>query len=240
MGEDRDGNRPVEGVLRMAATALSCVVVNGIVKHLGTELPAAQSAFIRFASGLVILAPALRAAQGMRFAASTWRFFGWRGVFHVVAVIFWFRAVVQVPVAEIAAISFLNPVIMLVLAALLLGKGLSRGRVLGAAGADGGGGSDADRDLGLAADGRGAAGLAGGGGHDESLHDDAAFRATPLAVTQPVVFLQILVTSLLGALAFGEPAEGSVILGGALIVAAVSLNTWTETRREMALPQSEA
>jgi len=54
MGEDRDGNRPVEGVLQMAATALSCVVVNGIVKHLVTELPAAQSAFLSSALHLAL------------------------------------------------------------------------------------------------------------------------------------------------------------------------------------------
>jgi drug/metabolite transporter (DMT)-like permease len=66
-----------------------------------------------------------------------------------------------------------------------------------------------------------------------------AFRAAPLAVTQPVVFLQILWASLLGALVFGEPVDAFVILGGALIVAAVSLNSWAEARREPLSPQPE-
>jgi drug/metabolite transporter (DMT)-like permease len=59
-----------------------------------------------------------------------------------------------------------------------------------------------------------------------------AFRAAPLAVTQPVIFLQILWASLLGAFVFGESVDAFVILGGALIVAAVSLNSWTDARRD--------
>jgi drug/metabolite transporter (DMT)-like permease len=67
-----------------------------------------------------------------------------------------------------------------------------------------------------------------------------AFRAAPLAVTQPVVFLQILWASLLGALVFGEAVDGFVILGGAIIVAAISLNGWSEAQRDRVPPQPEA
>jgi drug/metabolite transporter (DMT)-like permease len=59
-----------------------------------------------------------------------------------------------------------------------------------------------------------------------------AFQAAPLAVTQPVVFLQILWASILGVLVFDEALDGFVILGGALIVAAFNLNIWSEVRRE--------
>ena len=41
-----DLGRPVEGVLWMLTTTLAFVGVNGIVRHLGTELPAAQSAAV--------------------------------------------------------------------------------------------------------------------------------------------------------------------------------------------------
>ncbi|MFN3578485.1 MAG: EamA family transporter, partial [Tabrizicola sp.] len=66
-----------------------------------------------------------------------------------------------------------------------------------------------------------------------------AFRAAPLAVTQPVTFLQILWATLLGTLVFAEPVDGLVILGGALIVGAVSLNTWAEARKGRIPPQPE-
>lgn len=55
-----------------------------------------------------------------------------------------------------------------------------------------------------------------------------AFAAAPVTVTQPVTFLQLVWAVLLGALMFGEPADGWVILGGAVIMGAVSFITWRE------------
>ncbi|MCC6306381.1 MAG: DMT family transporter [Rhodobacteraceae bacterium] len=68
------------------------------------------------------------------------------------------------------------------------------------------------------------------------------FQAAPLTVTQPVTFLQLIWATLLGALAFGEPLDPFVILGGAIIMAAVSFITWREAviRRRMITPPPEA
>ncbi|MES2335568.1 MAG: DMT family transporter [Pseudomonadota bacterium] len=291
-----DLGRPVEGVLWMLTTTLAFVGVNGIVRHLGTELPAAQSAFIRFAFGLVFLAPAVWAVRRVALPAGIWPLFLWRGALHVAAVIFWFWAMARVPVAEMAAIGFLNPVVVLVIAGLLLGEGLGRGRVLSVAVALVGalvvlrpglrevslghlsqlvatllfavsyifakrlsgmapasvvvGVLSVTVSLGLApmawwvwepVTGVQLAWLAGVAGLATLGHYTMtrAFRAAPLAVTQPVTFLQILWATLLGALVFGEAVDGFVILGGALIVGAVSLNTWAEARRGRIPPQPE-
>lgn len=291
-----DLGRPVEGVLWMLATGLAFVGVNGIVRHLGTELPAAQSAFIRFGFGLVFLAPALVAMRQERLQPGIWRLFLWRGGLHVLAVILWFWAMARVPVAEMAAIGFLNPVIVLVIAGLLLGEGLGKGRVVSVlvalAGAlvvlrpglreisDGHLSQLAATvcfavsyifakrlsgmappsvvvavlsvtvSLGLApvaiwvwqpVSGVQLAWLAVVAGLATLGHYTMtrAFRAAPLAVTQPVTFLQILWATALGALVFGEAVDGFVILGGALIVGAVSLNTWAEARRGRIPPQPE-
>jgi drug/metabolite transporter (DMT)-like permease len=291
-----DLGRPVEGALWMLATGLAFVGVNGIVRHLGTDLPAAQSAFLRFVFGLVFLAPALVAMRGTRLPAGIWPLFLWRGALHVAAVIFWFWAMARVPVAEMAAIGFLNPVIVLVIAGLLLGEGLGRGRVVSVLVALMGalvvlrpGLREvspghlaqlaatvcfavsyilAKRLSGMAPASvvvamlsvtvavglapiaawvwqpvsavqlawlAGVAALATLGHYTMTR----AFRAAPLAVTQPVTFLQILWAALLGALVFGEAVDGLVILGGALIVGAVSLNTWAEARRGRIPPQPE-
>ncbi|MDK2774601.1 DMT family transporter [Tabrizicola sp.] len=291
-----DLGRPVEGVLWMLTTTLAFVGVNGIVRHLGTELPAAQSAFIRFAFGLVFLAPAVWAMRRVALPAGIWPLFLWRGALHVAAVIFWFWAMARVPVAEMAAIGFLNPVVVLVIAGLLLGEGLGRGRVLSVAVALVGalvvlrpglrevslghlsqlvatlffavsyifakrlsgmapasvvvGVLSVTVSLGLApmawwvwepVTGVQLAWLAGVAGLATLGHYTMtrAFRAAPLAVTQPVTFLQILWATLLGALVFDEAVDGFVILGGALIVGAVSLNTWAEARRGRIPPQPE-
>lgn len=55
-----------------------------------------------------------------------------------------------------------------------------------------------------------------------------AFRAAPMTVTQPVTFLQLVWATTLGALVFGEPVDGWVVLGGLVILASVSFITWRE------------
>ncbi len=55
-----------------------------------------------------------------------------------------------------------------------------------------------------------------------------AFAAAPMTVTQPVTFLQLVWAVLLGAVLFGEPIDGWVMLGGAVIMASVSFITWRE------------
>jgi drug/metabolite transporter (DMT)-like permease len=55
-----------------------------------------------------------------------------------------------------------------------------------------------------------------------------AFAAAPLTVTQPVTFLQLVWAVLLGAVFFGEPVDVWVVVGGIVIMAAVSFITWRE------------
>jgi drug/metabolite transporter (DMT)-like permease len=289
-----DPGRPLEGVLWMLATTIAFVAVNGVVRHLGTDLPAAQSAFIRFAFGLLFLAPAIWQARATRFPLPVLRLFGLRGALHVVAVVFWFYAMARVPVAEMAAIGFLNPVAVLVIAGLLLGEGLGRGRVIsilvalvgalivlrpGLREVSVGHLSQLAATLCFATSyiiAKRLSGLAPASvvvavlsvtvavglaplawwvwqpvtgvqlawlalvaalatvGHYTMTR---AFSAAPLAVTQPVTFLQIVWAALLGALVFGEAVDAFVLLGGAMIVGAVSLNTWAEARRGRIPPQ---
>lgn len=55
-----------------------------------------------------------------------------------------------------------------------------------------------------------------------------AFRAAPLSVTQPVTFLQLIWATALGVFVFAEPVDIWVIMGGTIIIAAVSFITWRE------------
>lgn len=113
----------------MVLSTLAFVGVNGIVKHLGTDLPAAQSAFLRFAFGVFVFLPMLPGMLRTAYPAPIWRLFLLRGVLHVAAVLFWFYAMARVPVADMSAIGFLNPVLVLIIAGLLLGEGLSARRL---------------------------------------------------------------------------------------------------------------
>ncbi len=68
------------------------------------------------------------------------------------------------------------------------------------------------------------AALATGGHYTMTL----AFASAPLTVTQPVTFLQLVWAVLLGWLAFGEAVDIWVVLGGVLIIGAVTFITWRE------------
>jgi drug/metabolite transporter (DMT)-like permease len=278
-------NRPIEGVVWMVLTGLHFVAVTGIVRQLGTDIPAAQSAFIRFVFGLIFLVPALVLALRAGLPRGTRPLFGLRGALHTLAVILWFYAMARIPVAEVTAIGYLNPIVVTAGAALFLGETLALRRIaaigialagalvvlrpglreievghlaqLGAAVSFGLSYLVAKRLSAIAPAGAIVAvlsltvtvGLApfayavwvpvtwmqlgwlalvavfATGGHYCMMR---AFAAAPLSVTQPVTFLQLVWASLLGALVFGEAVDPFVILGGAIIIGAITYMTWRE------------
>ncbi len=114
----------------MLASGLSFVWVNGIVRYLGTDLPAAQSAFIRFAWGALFLSPQLFAILRRGIPPKIWKLHLGRGVFHVAAVLMWFFAMARIPMAEVTAIGYLNPVLLTLGTALFLGEKLALRRIL--------------------------------------------------------------------------------------------------------------
>lgn len=57
-----------------------------------------------------------------------------------------------------------------------------------------------------------------------------AFRAAPVSVTQPAAFLQLVWSVLVGMTFFAEPIDPFVVLGGAIIVSAISFIAWREAK----------
>ncbi|NEX47820.1 DMT family transporter [Rhodobacter sp. ETT8] len=280
----------------MLASGLSFVGVTGIVRYLGTDLPAAQSAFVRFAWGALFLAPALIGLLRQGFAGLHLGLHLGRGVVHVAAVICWFYAMARIPVAEVTAIGYLNPVLLTLGTVVFFGERLTLRRVLAIAVALGGAlivlrpglrevtdghiaqigaavcfaGSYlfAKRLSGVASAGQivamlslivtlGLAPLAAWVWVPMDLEQLAwlavvaacatsghycmsrAFAAAPIAVSQPVVFLQLIWAALLGWAAFGERVDVFVLIGGAVIVGSVSYITWAEARERRRGPVPE-
>jgi len=279
--------RDLTGIFWMLVTGLCFVMVNGTVRWLGQALPAAEGAFIRFAIGLVFLLPALVPALRRGFSPRIWGLFAMRGALHTVAVILWFFAMARITVAEVTAIGFLNPIVVTVGAALLMGERISWRRAiailfallgamivlrpglrvlepghlaqLGASVTFGASYLVAKRlsgevpasvvvgmmsltvCIGLApfaamnwvAPSLGqcavlaCTALFATAGHYTMTR---AFAAAPLTVTQPVVFLQLIWASLLGALVFAEPVDIWVLIGGAVMIGAICYITWRESR----------
>ncbi len=122
-------NRPVIGILWMLATGLCFICMTAGVKHVGADVPAAQSAFLRFALGLVFLLPMVGPLFRLRLSRQGWSLTALRGVVHTGAVILWFFAMTQIPLAEVTAMNYLNPIYVTLGAALFLGERLALRRV---------------------------------------------------------------------------------------------------------------
>ncbi len=115
----------------MVLSTLSFVGITGIVRHLGSDLPAGQSAFIRYAFGLLILAPAFLKLARNPPALDLIKLFTLRGLAHAFGVTLWFYAMARIPIAEVTAIGYLTPILVTVGAAIFLGEKLRARRVAG-------------------------------------------------------------------------------------------------------------
>lgn len=114
--------RPIRGVLWMVLTGLFFVGVSATVKYGAQGLPAAQAAFLRYLVGLVFILPMIWRLKDLRLPGLAWRLFAWRGLFHTIAVTMWFFAMTRIPLAEVAAMNYLSPIYITILASLLLGE----------------------------------------------------------------------------------------------------------------------
>ena len=281
--------RPVAGILWMLLTGALFVAVTAIVKHVGSEIPAPQAAFLRYLLGLVFLLPMIRPMLRASLDRRTMTLFGTRGVAHAIGVMLWFYAMTQIPIAEVTAMNYISPVYVTIGAALFLGEKLAARRIAAVVVALIGALiilRPGVREISpghlamlvnavlfavsyliakVLAD-RMSAGVVVGwlsiivtlvlapfaaavwvtpsweeiawlflvaafatGGHFTMT---LAFRCAPIAVTQPVTFLQLVWATLLGAVAFSEPADAWVIFGGSIIIGSVSFITWREAVRK--------
>lgn len=104
----------------MFVTGLCFVCVTVIVRYIGPRIPAAESAFIRYLAGTVLLIPVYyRIYRGsVRIKVSA--MMGIRGVAHGVGVLLWFYAMARIPIAQVTALGYLTPVLVTVAAVVFL------------------------------------------------------------------------------------------------------------------------
>ncbi len=292
-GMKKTQQSPALGVFWMIVTGLCFVAVTALVKILDNAVPAAEAAFLRYVLGLVFLLPVLKSLFALRLDRRMWWMFTLRGAAQTLGVICWFYAMSRIPIAEVTAMNYLNPIYVTIAAALFLGEKLAFRRIVAIGVAFLGaliilrpGFREvnsghlamlftavffavsyllakllADKvpasmvvamlsvtvtiglapfafavwvtpDLWTLAICFGVACFATGGHYAMTL----AFKAAPLTVTQPVTFLQLVWAVTLGAVAFGEPADVFVILGGALIMASVIFITLREAQLKRRMP----
>ena len=280
-----DTQRPLHGVAWMLVTGLCFVGVTAVVKHVGTGVPAAQAAFLRYALGIVFLVPMIRPLMQANLSKRAVGLFTLRGVVHTGGVILWFYAMTRITIAEVTAMNYMSPIYVTIGAALFLGEKLAARRLLAIAAALVGAliilrPGVRELNAGHLAMVATAFSFAGSYLFAKRMASEAsptvivamlsitvtiglapfaiavwvpptveqlswlflvaafataghysmsrAFAVAPVSVTQPVTFLQLVWSVTLGALVFGEPVDGWVVLGGVVIMAAVSFIAWRE------------
>lgn len=120
-----------QGIAWMAATGILFAAVTGVIRHIGSDMPAPEAAFIRYAIGVVLVIPAItRNWQGLP-DTGTLKLYTFRGIIHGSAVTLWFYAMARIPISEVTAIGYLSPIFVTIGAALFLGEKLRMRRIGG-------------------------------------------------------------------------------------------------------------
>lgn len=127
---DTAAHRPVAAIFWMLVTGLCFVAVTALVKMVGPRLPASETAFLRYALGLVFLIPMIRPILNARLTRRQVGLFSLRGVLHTGGVVLWFYAMARIPIAEVTAMNYLSPVYVTIGAALFLGEKMAFRRIM--------------------------------------------------------------------------------------------------------------
>ena len=276
-------SRPLQGIAWMILTGIFFVAVTGPVRHLGTEIPAVQGAFIRYVFGTILILPiAIRLWCRPTFTlpkGTEIKLYGLRGLAHGAAVLLWFYAMARISIAEVTAIGYVTPLFTTVAAVIFLREVLRVRRIVALV--IGFCGAMIILRPGLQAIEWGAAAqffatpcfavsfiLAKKLTRTRSAEEivvmlsigcmlfllpgalwqwqtptatqlawlaltalfatlghytlTRAFACAPLTVTQPIMFLQLIWATMLGYFVFDEKPEPWIILGGAVIVCAIT------------------
>jgi drug/metabolite transporter (DMT)-like permease len=118
-----------KAIVWMLLSGVMFVAVTGIVRHLGSNLPAVQAAFIRYAIGLALLSPFLIRALRLDPVPRRLGLHLGRGLVHGIAIILWFYAMARIPIVDVTAIGFTAPLFVTIGAAVFLGERLRARRI---------------------------------------------------------------------------------------------------------------
>ena len=296
IAEKQQSETTLAGIGWMVLTGFCFVGVTGIVRYIGSDIPAVEAAFIRYAFGVLLFLPMMRPVLKNPPSLGILKLHAARGLVHGIGVILWFCAMARIPIAEVTALGYTAPIFVTIGAAFFFGERLHFRRI--------------------AAVGVGFLGtmlILRPGFHEISggqiaqlcaaplfaasfllakrLTDDEdplmivimlsifctltllpgavinwvtptlsevfwlamtavvatlghytmtrAIRAAPLTVTQPVGFLQLIWATALGIAFFGEPMDPMVLIGGGIVIAAITFISHREAvaaRRQLTPP----
>ncbi len=114
-------DRPLLGILLMAAFCVLAPFTDAMAKLLGDTVPVIQILTIRFAIQLIILLPiVLITRRDLRMSKRTLALLFLRAILHIIGIGAMFLSLIYLPLAEALAIAFVEPFLLLLLASLIL------------------------------------------------------------------------------------------------------------------------
>ena len=117
------------GIGWMVLTTLCFVCVTGIVRYIGTDIPAVEAAFIRYLIGVLFFLPMIWSLIRKPPPSRSMRIYALRGLLHGCAVILWFFAMARIPIAEVTALGYAAPIYVTIGAAIFFGERLHIRRI---------------------------------------------------------------------------------------------------------------
>ena len=111
-----------KAALYMTAAAFCFAFMNSLVRVASQSVPTLEVVFFRNLFALVALLPWMMSSRGQGLRTAQLRLHLIRAVVGVTAMIVWFIAVVQVPLADAVALNFTLPLFVVIGAALALGE----------------------------------------------------------------------------------------------------------------------
>lgn len=123
-------NNVTAGIFWMVITGLLFVCVTGIVRYLGSDIPAVEAAFLRYVMGLLLVLPMMLKIFRNPPSNSALKIYGIRGLAHGLGVMLWFYAMARIPVAEVTAIGYIAPIFVTLGAVFFFGERLALRRIM--------------------------------------------------------------------------------------------------------------
>ena len=109
----------------MVVTTLLFAIVTGIVRYIGSDIPAPVAAFIRYIISTLFFIPLIVKMFILERNRSNRRVYWSRGLAHGFGVILWFFAMARIPVSEVTAIGYITPIFVSIAAFIFLKETLS-------------------------------------------------------------------------------------------------------------------
>jgi drug/metabolite transporter (DMT)-like permease len=115
-------NANIQGMLLAAAAGLTFSVLNVNLRVLASDLPPFQVQFLRYLTGLLVLAPWIWSAGLAAYRSHGVSGQLWRGAVHAAGLFCWFAALPHIPFANLTAIGFTSPIFVMLGAVVFLGE----------------------------------------------------------------------------------------------------------------------